>query len=180
MHALTIRRINASLIDDFYRVHTEANGLGWCRCVAWLCPWDEFKNRTEEQNKTQRDALFAAGTFDGYLLYLDDHPIGWSQCAPIDDLPKLRDSYHVPENSTAWAIGCISLALPHRGKGLAGQFLNLIVADVKSRGIPRVYGFPKRNTDDPWTGPEPVFKAQGFILEKEAERGPVYVQLFSV
>ena len=55
---MEVRRLGPASRGDFGRVHCEANGLGWCRCVAWWVPtWDEFRDRTAEQNAAQRDAL---------------------------------------------------------------------------------------------------------------------------
>lgn len=171
---LTVKHLNKESVPDFYKVNCEANGLGWCNCVAWWCSWNEFKDRTAEQNIAQREELFSKGQYDGYLLYEAGEPIGWSQCGQTGRLEKLCETYRLSSESNTWAITCFALAPAARKRGLAKRFLQLMLDDIKTRGVERVLGFPVRETEDPWTGPESIFKSAGFILEKDDKKIPIY------
>jgi GNAT superfamily N-acetyltransferase len=172
---IEVRKLCEATKNDFYKVNCESNGLGWCNCVAWWCPtWDEFKDRTEAQNRIQREDLFARGEFDGYVLYADGVAIGWSQVGARDRLTKLCSQYDLKPSPASHAITCFSIAPAYRGKGISHIFIKEILQDLKSRGIRHVEGFPKRNTKDPWTGTESTFAKAGFKLEKDAPNLPIY------
>ena len=75
-----VRRFEAALHEDFYRLHSEANEAGWCFCVAWwVQTWAGWSDRGAEQNRQLREALCDQGEYDGYLLYADGAPAGWCQ-----------------------------------------------------------------------------------------------------
>lgn len=170
-----VKKLTAETKGDFYKVNCESNGLGWCNCVAWWCEtWDEFKDRTEERNRMQREDLFASGEYDGYVLYVDGVAVGWSQVGPRDRLAKLCSQYGLQPSVSTYAISCFSIAPAHRGQGLSHIFIREILKNLKSIGVQHVQGFPKRNTEDPWTGPESLFDNAGFKLEKDALNLPVY------
>jgi GNAT superfamily N-acetyltransferase len=172
---IEVRKLSPTTKDDFYNVNCQANGLGWCNCVAWWCPtWDEFKDRTEAENRKQRETLFSKGEYDGYVLYVDGAPVGWSQVGLRDRLQKLYSQYGLESSPETIAISCIALAPSVRGNGIAHHFVQKILEDLRSQGVRHVQAFPKRNTDDPWTGPESVFVKAGFSLEKNSENFPVY------
>jgi GNAT superfamily N-acetyltransferase len=140
--------------------------------------WDGWGERTAEKNRTLRDRLFTDGISDGYLLYADDRPAGWCQCGPRDTWEKLRKAYDLEPDPEMWAVSCFFLTPPNRGKGRAAAFLDLVVEDLRRRGIKRVQGFPRRGeglpADDVWTGPERLFRRAGFSLSRDHPRLPVY------
>ncbi|UCD18000.1 MAG: GNAT family N-acetyltransferase [Candidatus Zixiibacteriota bacterium] len=169
--------------EDFYRVHSEENGHGWCCCVAWWTPtWDGWADRSASENRKLREELFERGEYDGYLLYVDDSPVGWCQCGPRDRLEKLCSSYRLEPDADAWAITCFVLAPKYRGIGLAHFFLAETLKDLERRGVKYVHAFPRRGTelpdDDVWTGPEMLFKKTGFTLYREHPAYPVYCKRF--
>lgn len=166
--------MTSELRSDFEEIHSDKNGYAWCQCVAWWCPtWEEFKLRTQSQNKKQREDLFGCGEFDGYILYEDDSPIGWSQVGKRDRLEKLRAQYELEASDSTYAISCFNIIPSNRGRGLIHIFLAEILKDLKSLRVKKVQAFPKRNSNDPWTGPESAFIKAGFTLIKEFP-GSVY------
>lgn len=173
--SLQIKRLSKDLVPDFYSVNCESNELGWCNCVAWWCSsWKEFGERTAEQNKAHREKLFSEGKYDGYLLYEEGRVVGWSQCGPANRLDKLCEMYKLDLSSSPWAITCFALVPSARKRGLSKEFLNLMIKDMASQGVKHILGFPKKEAEDPWTGPEPIFIAAGFSLEKDDKKLPVY------
>ncbi len=88
--------LDASRCSDFYRIHSPANGSGWCYCVAWYVPtWQGWRQRTAEENRALREDLPQHDRYDGYLLYVDQKPVGWCQCGPRDRFPKLLEQYEL-------------------------------------------------------------------------------------
>lgn len=175
-----IARLDPSRRADFFRVHCDANGCGWCQCVAWWVPtWDGWGERTAGENRRLRDELFDRGEYDGYLLYVDGAPAGWCQAGPRDRLAKLVRQYGRPPEPETWAVTCFQIAPSHRRRGLASRLLAEVLADLRRRGARRVEAFPKRAAEfDPlemWTGPESLYRKAGFCPIEDRPRGPVMV-----
>jgi ribosomal protein S18 acetylase RimI-like enzyme len=171
-------RLDATSRDDFFRVHSAANGADWCFCVAWWTPtWTGWGERTAQQNRAQREALFAQDEYDGYLLYADGLPIGWCQVGRRDRLAKLVGQYRLLPDSATWAITCFQIAPAYRRQGLASALLQDVLRDLRARGVRRVEAFPKRGKglgpEDVWTGPEQLFVAAGFRLVRDDPSRPV-------
>jgi hypothetical protein len=88
-----VRRFEAALRDDFYRLHSGANDAGLCFCVAWWVPtWYGWGERSAAENRQLRESLCARGEHDGYLLYVDDMPAGWCQPGHATGLPSWHGS----------------------------------------------------------------------------------------
>lgn len=163
---------------DFFRVHCDANECGWCRCVAWWVPtWDGWGERTAEQNRQMREELCDRGEYDGYLLYVDEAPVGWCQAGRRDRLEKLVRQYRLTPDPDAWAITCFQIAPTHRKQGLAGYLLAGALDNLRRRGVRRVEAFPKcgagLEAGDLWTGPESLYRAAGFTVVRDDPRFPV-------
>ena len=174
---LEAKRLSAELVDDFFTLHTQ-EPFGWCYCVAWEIPtWEAWNSRTAEKNKMLRQMLFERKHLEGYLLYLDDKPVGWCQCGPRDRWVKLVKQYELQPDKEMYAITCFTLLPQYRKLGLTHQLLGKVVEDLKSKNIKRVQGFPHKgehSDEEVWTGPENVFLKAGFHLEKDDPIWPVY------
>ena len=176
---ITVKRLDRELISDFYQIHSEECGAGWCRCVAWwTASWKGWADRTAEENRVLRDDLFARGEFDGYLLYRNKAVVGWCQCGPRDRLEKLRQSYDLAVDGDIHAITCFFLAPVARGRGWGHLLLRGLLEDLRKRGVGQVEAFPRRGdrlpAEDVWMGPEPLFIEAGFDLVRDDPERPVY------
>lgn len=163
---------------DFYAVHSDAHGCGWCNCVAWWTPtWEGWADRSAADNRALRESLLAQDQYDGYLLYVDDAPAGWCQTGPRDRLTKLAAAHDLARNPAAWAVSCLLIAPAWRGRGLARALLTGVIDDLRGRGVQRVEAFPRRGdalpAEEVWTGPERLFLALGFLPERVGERRTV-------
>lgn len=174
---LKLSRFSESNRKDFDQVICTDAHAGTCHCVAWWVDnWDNWSERTSEQNKALRDELCTRGEYDGYLLYVDRRVAGWMQAGPRDRLAKLVKQYELEPEEGTWAVTCFVLDPKHRGKGLSTYMLHQALADMRNRGVKAVEAFPntKAKADDElWTGPESVFQAAGFELSQK-DPGPVY------
>jgi ribosomal protein S18 acetylase RimI-like enzyme len=173
-----VRRFEAALRNDFYRLHSDANDAGLCFCVAWWVPtWDGWGERSAAENRQLRESLCARGEYDGYLLYVDDAPAGWCQAGLRDRLAKLAQQFALAPDPATWAITCFQIAPAYRRQGLAAFLLGEVLSDLRMRGVRRVEAFPKRgadlDADDLWNGPETMFRAAGFSVVRDDLRRPV-------
>jgi GNAT superfamily N-acetyltransferase len=171
---IEVKKLKKELVNDFYSLHCEKNGEGWCNCIAWWVPtWDNWDQRTKEQNREFRDQLFEKGEFDGYLLYIDGAVVGWSQCGARDRLVKLRSQFSLPPDPSVYAITCFVIAPKFRKQGLAHKLLSAILEDLKDRGVQRVQAYPKRGAGlkdgSVWMGPEALYLRAGFSILQDGE-----------
>jgi GNAT superfamily N-acetyltransferase len=165
---IAIHRLDAGREADFRQLH------GWCQCVGWWVPtWQGWGDRTAAENAELRAGLFARGEHDGYLLYADGAPVGWSQVGPRDRLVKLGR----PPDADVWAVTCFLIAPGHRRRGLASRFLGGILDDLRRRGVRLVEAYPKPAAHDDgemWNGPLAMFQRAGFTLVEEGRPRAVY------
>ncbi len=176
MSGWEVRRLTADRREDFFRVHCDAEGTGWCYCAAWWVEtWDGWGERTGEQNRALREALFDRGELDGYLLYEGGRPIAWCQVGLRDRLEKLVAQFELQPDPEAWAITCFAVIPSERRRGAARFLLTEVLRDLRGRGAVRVQAFPKRGVDVPemWTGPEELYRRAGFAVVREDESRPV-------
>ena len=180
---LEVRRLTGALEEDFYRYHGRKSE-GWCYCVAWIVPsWVGWSDRTAEENRAVRGLQFLDDKHDGYLLYLDDEPVGWCQVAPVGWFPKLAAQADDSQNGDSqpdYAISCFSLAPQLRGQGLAHLLLSEVLDDLAARGVKRVQAFPRCGKGladgEVWTGPEPLYRKAGFAVARDDGERPVLVK----
>ncbi len=180
---LSVHRLDENRRDDFFEVHSEEYGHGWCFCTAWWTKsWKGWSDRTADENRELRTLVIRTGESDGYLLYADERPIGWCQCLQRDRLEKLRTSYNLDKDRDAWAITCLFIIPEYREMGLAHYFLAAILSDLKKKGIKYVQAFPRRGENLPagevWTGPESLFVKAGFELYCDHPAYPIYCRHF--
>jgi hypothetical protein len=131
INTIRIEILSSKNKSDFYEVHSSKNGSGSCFCAAWWVPvWGGWGDRTSEENRALREDLFKKHYFDGYVLYLDDKPVGWCQVGLRDQFPKLLRSYALSPDPVAWAVTCFLLIPEARGKGLSSSFLSEVINDL--------------------------------------------------
>lgn len=163
---------------DFFRVHCDGEGTGWCYCTAWWVPtWEGFGDRKETQNRELRERLFEAGHDDGFLLYLDDEPVGWCQVGVRDRLEKLRSQYQLEPDPEVWALTCFTVLPRCRGQGLASRLLEGVLVALEAGGIRHVQAFPKPGgrlePGEAWRGTEGLFRKAGFEVAHRHDAGPI-------
>lgn len=176
-----VERLSANNLDDFFKVHSRE--CGWCYCCAWWVPtWEGWMQRTDDDNRKLRDSLFERGEYDGYLLYVDDKPIGWCQVGQRDRLNKLINQYKLELNPEIWAVTCFVIRPEFRNQGLASYMLKAILEDLRALGVNEVEAFPNRtqSKDDGehWRGPEATFISAGFKIKRDDLDHPVFAITF--
>jgi GNAT superfamily N-acetyltransferase len=165
---IRVERFSAGRRDDFLALHSDANGAGWCRCVAWWVPtWVGWGERTVEENAVLRTALCGSGEYDGLLAYVGDQPVGWCQIGQRDRLSKLVAQLELEPDPSVWAVTCFLVVPAHRGEGIATRLLAAAIDEARRVGATRLEGYPQdelREDGDAWTGPPSLFSAAGFEI----------------
>ncbi len=165
--------------EDFFELHSAKNDAGWCFCSAWWVEsWDGFGGRSAEQNCRLRENLLDRGEYDGYLLYVNDRPVGWCQVGLRDRLTKLVRQFKRPPDPQVYAITCFFVAPDFRRQGCAETLLVGVIDRLKRRGVKTVEAYPHRgehDAEDLWTGPESLFARYGFRVLDDDPRRPVMV-----
>lgn len=179
MSAIRIEAHRPELEAAFLRLHDEAHGAGWCRCVAWWVPtWDGWGDRTAEQNLALRCSLHARGEHDGLLAFVGDEPVGWVQAGPRDRLLKLVAQLRLEPDPGAWAATCFLVSPAHRRQGVAATLLRGAVDAARAAGATRVEGYPRvgpsLEADDAWTGTEALFERECFVRVRAGDPRSVY------
>lgn len=175
--SVTVKRLTGDNESEFYRIHNEATGNGWCHCVAWWTPtWDGWSQRTAQENASLRRKLLSDGVHDGYLIYADGALAGWCQAWRRDAFAKLATQFGATSDNDAWMIGCVLILPDYRGRGVVGVALAQIVGDLRLRGARSVDAYPKRGAHDAgelWNGPESTYLRLGFAVVRDDPKRPV-------
>lgn len=166
---ILVEPFGEALLPDFRRLHSDANGAGWCSCVAWWVPtWDGWGDRSAAQNAALRDDLCGRGEYDGLLAYVDGAPVGWCQVGLRDRLGKLVAQLELEPSPSTWAVTCLLVAPAHRRRGVAVALLAAAVETARRSGAARLEGFPRSGAaledGEAWTGTETLFARAGFAL----------------
>lgn len=178
MSTFRVERFHAGLNADFDRVHSTANGAGWCRCVAWWVPtWEGWGERSAVENAALRAELCERGEYDGLLAYDGAEPVGWCQLGPRDRLEKLVRQLGVDASPETWAVTCFLVAPGARGNGVARALLEEAIETSRTDGGARLEGYPRFSVDGPddlWTGPEALYRGAGFAPVGEVPPRRIY------
>ncbi len=171
-----IKRLSPELVEEYFQF-TKACGYNWCYCTAWSCQnWNEFSKRTAIENLRIRETMFAMGHFDGYLIYRGNVAIGWVQVNPLRTMRRLLDDYGFRDHQDDWGITCWAVDDNEQKKGVATQTIQIIIDDLKSQGIKRVFAFPFRREHDFWSGPESLYQKAGFSVFRDDDQDPILVK----
>jgi GNAT superfamily N-acetyltransferase len=118
------------------------------------------------------EKLVVSGDPPGLLAYVDDVAVGWLALAPREAYPLLDRHRSLPriDDRPVWSISCFYIHWAHQGRGVGEALVAGAVDYAWTRRIEVLEGYPSRpGDDDPFTGYEPMFSANGF--EKVVDEG---------
>jgi GNAT superfamily N-acetyltransferase len=168
---LVVEPLSLDRLGDFRALHSDENGAGWCRCVAWWVPtWDGWGERTASENAELRERLCADGELDGLLAYDGAGTVGWCQIGQRDRLTKLVEQLGLDPDPGVWAVTCFLVAPRVRRQGVAAALLQGAIGAARAAGASRLEGYPRRGAEGPgeqWTGPAELFLSAGFTLLRD-------------
>jgi len=177
---LTVRPLASDNVADFWALMARDEHEGAvCWCTAWWTDtWEEYQQQTPDQRRAFRESLFGRGEYDGYLAYIDGAPVAWMQVGQRDRLGKLLVNFELDPDPEAWATTCFLVLEPYRGQGLGREFLRQVLADLDTRGVTVVEGYPRHGegheATDLWSGPESLYVESGFTEVKRSPTRVVY------
>ncbi|MCB2200961.1 GNAT family N-acetyltransferase [bacterium] len=173
---LHVERLSESNRDSFFNLHCDRHEAGFCFCAAWdVESWDDWEERSAEENRAIREQLYTDGIYDGFLAFVDGEPdpVAWIQAAPRDSIPRLSRQFNLSQDSGAWAIGCLLIRPDWRGKGIARQMLTNVIDEISYSGASRIEAFPRSGEGHPahelWNGPLALYLSLGFEVVQEGE-----------
>jgi len=116
-------------------------------------------------NRARLEDLVRTGEPPGLIAYVDGQAVGWLALAPREAYPRLDRHRALPrvDDREVWSISCFYIHWANRAQGI-GEALVLGACDYAAeRGIEVLEAYPSRpGDDDPFTGFEPMFAANGF------------------
>jgi GNAT superfamily N-acetyltransferase len=142
-----------------------------CWCMFWRTKrkdfwagWGRGEHRGEG-NRAGLQALVESGEPPGLLAYERGVPVGWLALAPREAYPLLDRHRSLPrvDDRPVWSISCFYIHWAHHGTGVGEALVAGAVEYARKRGIEVLEGYPSRpGDDDPFTGYDPMFSANGF------------------
>ncbi len=165
MTAITAVRFDEHRREDFRRLHSDANGAGWCRCVAWWVPtWEGWASALRQKTpRSGRPSATPASTTVSWPTTAASRSAGarparatdWRSSAPSSVSTPTRRSGRSPASSSP---------LPTAAEA-SRALLRHALADLGARGVTRVEAYPREGTDlgedDIWDGPRPALLCGG-------------------
>jgi predicted GNAT family acetyltransferase len=160
---------------------------GGCWCMSWRREkggklWEESKG---EPNRKEFKRLVESGEALGVLAFDGDVPVAWCAFGKRTVFPRTErmKAYSRTDIDLVWSVNCFFIGRGYRGIGLAEKLLEKAVAGIKRRKGKIIEGYPvpltkagdKLPAAFAYTGPEIIFKRQGFkLIQKLSASRPLY------
>jgi GNAT superfamily N-acetyltransferase len=146
--------------------------------MYWRQPKAEQARRRGEGNRRAfRTLVNAARRPPGLLAYLAGEPAGWVAVEPKSAYPALLRSRRIVQvdDRAAWAVTCLFVARPHRGRGVARALVEAAATYAERHGARIVEAYPLDTegevaASDAWTGLRQMYDAAGFEEVARAAR----------
>jgi GNAT superfamily N-acetyltransferase len=165
-------------MDDFMAFHKSECDYGPCYCTYWWTEPQVWDDVSEVEKVQKRNQLLDEGVFDGFLLYEEDTPVAWCQCARRDDFPFISMRFDLKPEKDVWALTCFLVKKEMRNLGIMEMLLDLVLDELEKQGASGVEGYPRRLTSFDemyaWNGPEQAYVKKGFQFVKYVDGRCVY------
>lgn len=145
-----------------------------CYCLESHLP-NENQYITVEERREKAKELIVNGIMTGYLIYDDEHIVGWCNTGDKTDyLPIVQNNEFQTDNCEKGKIKvlyCIDIAPNYQKKGIANLTMEKVLSDAKEEGYSYVEGYPFADRNFIWQyhGPVRLFEKFGFeMLEKKS------------
>ena len=90
---LTFRELGPDTWGDFEALFARHGGVWggcWCAYYHLDLPDSQWRRRSGEENRREKERRVRAGSAHGVLAYRDGEPVGSCQLGPPEDLPKVE------------------------------------------------------------------------------------------
>ena len=172
-------KLTPQMTDEFIHyfendAFPENDSRSSCYCLESHLP-NENEFTTVEERREKAKELILKGIMTGYLIYDDEHIIGWCNAGDKTDyLPIVQNSEFQTddyEKGRIKVLYCIDIAPDYQGKGIANLTMEKVLSDAKEEGYSYVEGYPfvDRNFIWQYRGPVRLFEKFGFeMIEKKS------------
>ncbi len=180
---IKIKSLEPELIDDFFYFFDNVaftDNPGWSVCYCHFHHFNgtvkEWSRRTGEENRNASKQLILSGKMNGYLAYLDNHPVGWCKADLKDDLPMLLQNKEldIHFDGKLGAVVCFIIAYDYRRQGIAGKLLQYVCSDFKDKDYDCIEAYPRKGDKlsdaHQYHGPLSLFDSEGFSIYKEFKK----------
>lgn len=151
---------------DIEEIFGERGVARSCFCMHWRRPDGGFGDSRD--NRDRFAEITQQGPPPGLVGYLEDHPVGWVQVAPIYDFPTiLRSRFFKPVDDTpTWSINCFVVKVGHRRRGIGLGLLTAAIEYARNCGASVIEAYPvdgeRSSAVDYFTGTFGMFASHGF------------------
>lgn len=174
---IKFKKLTAELAEDFlYYFENDAfpenDSRTGCYCLESHLS-DESEYTTVEERREKARELILKGVMTGYLLYDNNHMIGWCNAGDKTNyLPICENSEFQTDACVKGMIKvlyCIDISPNYQGKGIANCIMEKVLSDAKEEGYAYVEGYPfvDRNFIWQYRGPVRLYEKYGFELYEE-------------
>jgi GNAT superfamily N-acetyltransferase len=156
-----------------------ADNPNWSRCYCCERLFEDYGERTREQNRASRSELIVSAKANGLVAYRLGRVVGWCHAAPKTEL------LNVPGESRpdVGAIVCFVVAPDQRNQGIATALLGAAIEHLRKRGMKRVEAYPVIGEVPPsrwvfqnYLGPLSMYVKAGFEIVEHLD-GQAVVRL---
>jgi GNAT superfamily N-acetyltransferase len=110
----------------------------------------------------------------GFIVYLEDTPVGYAQYAPARFLPRTQQYRSGPVSKDAVFLACLYIPKRElRGKGIGRYLLNHVLSDLKNRDYNAVEAFARTTSESAPVSPLSFYLKNGFIVKREKDKFPL-------
>lgn len=146
-----------------------------CRsCLYWL---DRTQNgQNSLQSETVKSDWFSTTSNIigpcGKVLCLDDEPVAWVHYGPSHALPRAF-TYATRPSDDAYLIACLVVAPGFRRHHIGRQLLQIVLNDVRRRGVRAVEVFGRKGSEENPAGPMELYLKAGFHVKADDPMFPL-------
>lgn len=158
-------------LDNLDYAHEPHWSTCYCRFYHTDCSFEQWKNRSGQENRQEAIEQIRAGKMKGYLAFDGDKCIGWCNANKANEYLRLQE--YIGDFAADKKVGiviCFVIHQEYRRQGVARLLLKQAVEDFKKQGYDGVLAMPVDIKDKPeklYRGTVNMYKEQGF---KEIER----------
>lgn len=135
MPNVTTHLVGHEELGDVETLFGQSRVLSGCWCMWPYSSRGEFE--PSDENRAGMQALVNQGRCPGLLARVNDEPVGWCALGPTNQYPRYR-SLELEQSS--WAVACIYVAPPGRGRGVTGALLDRAADVAAAAGATTLYG----------------------------------------
>ncbi|MFX1568608.1 MAG: GNAT family N-acetyltransferase [Promethearchaeota archaeon] len=173
---IKIRALSPDTLEDFLYYFDNiafSDNPDWatCYCHFYHFPGKpkQFFKRTAEENRNSSEKLILSRKMNGYLVYIDEKPVGWCNVNSKENYAKIPFKEKA-QNKIASLI-CFVVAPSYRKQGIARSLLRHACSDTKDNGYKIFEVYPRKGEKlsdaHSYRGPVSLYLSEGFSIYKE-------------